>query len=84
MTAILKIVFWRNNGKVETCQYADEGDHGLTPWTPNHHLVEETVKGLIKNDDVCEVRVVNGLDMLVFYWDDENGTMITSKLLDVA
>jgi len=84
MNTILKIVFWRNSGKAETCRYAAEGPTGLTPWTPNHHLVEETVKGLIENDDVCEVRVVNSLDMLVFYWDDENGIMVDTDMLEVS
>jgi hypothetical protein len=60
-----------------------DGDD-YTHWTGNHHLVEEVVKGLIADDGVCEVRVVNALDMLVFYWDDENGTMVTTKLLEVA
>jgi hypothetical protein len=82
MNNILKIVFWRNSGSSEDVPFKD-GD-AYTHWTENHHLIEETAKELIADDDVCEIRVVNGLDMLVFYWDDENGTMITSKLLEVA
>ena len=84
MNSILKIVFWRNDGHAETCKYADEGDFGLTPWTPNHHLVESTVKKLIANDDICEVRVVNGFDQLVFCWDYENGIIVDTPLLEVA
>ena len=82
MNNILKIVLWRNNGYSEAIPFKDGDD--FTHWTGNHHLVEETVKKLIADDDVCEIRVVNGFDMLVFYWDDENGTMVATKLLDVA
>ncbi len=81
--SILKIVFWRNDGNPETCKYAAEGDHGLTPWTPNHHLVEKTVKKLIANDDICEIRVVNGFDMMIFCWDYENGITVDTQLLEV-
>ena len=82
LSKILKILFWRNSGCSETVSLKDGNDY--TYWTENHYLVEETVKKLITDDDVCEVHVVNGFNMLVFCWDWEHGIIITSKLLEVA
>ena len=80
---ILKIVFWRNDGAGQSYRWQDS-DGETIAWTQNHYLVEETVKSLIANDDVCEVRVVNGFDKLIFCWDYESGTILTSELLAVA
>jgi len=79
--SILKIVYERYDGVTEAFPFADGND--FTNWTSNHFLVEESLYRLLSREDINEVKVVDGLDMLVFLWNIDKGVVVSSPMLEV-